>query len=155
MDEKKYQETADEEQGGALRGILGALIGALVGSIPWFLVSTFADYFVAVLGALTGVAACYGYHLFKGRGSKTFALVVVILSSVIALFVAEFGSWMYLLCADPEWQADAASIGVSVARLAWESLMMPDNWSVMAPSMLLGMGIGVLGVISVGKNLLD
>ena len=55
MDEKKYQETADEEQGGALRGILGALIGALVGSIPWFLVSTFADYFVAVLGALTGV----------------------------------------------------------------------------------------------------
>ena len=56
---------------------------------------------------------------------------------------------MYVLCTDPEWQADAAYFGVSVARLAWESILMPENWGVILPSLGVGMLIGLLGVLSV------
>ena len=61
---------------------------------------------------------------------------------------------MYVLCSDPEWQADAAWYGIPVAQLAWESILMPENWGIMAPSMLMGMVIGVLGVVCVKQKVL-
>ena len=139
-------ELEEPPRGSALTGILGALFGALVGVVPWFLASTFADFFVGWLGFLVGVAACWGYRLFKGRRSTRFAMATVIVCSLLALFAAEIASWMYVLCSDPEWQADAAWYGIPVAQLAWESILMPENWGIMAPSMLMGMVIGVLGV---------
>ena len=140
-------ELEEPPRGSALTGILGALFGALVGAVPWFLTSTFADFFVGWLGFLVGVAACWGYRLFKGRRSTRFAMATVIVCSLLALFAAEIASWMYVLCSDPEWQADAAWYGIPVAQLAWESILMPENWGIMAPSMLMGMVIGVLGVV--------
>ena len=140
-------ELEEPPRGSALTGILGALFGALVGVVPWFLASTFADFFVGWLGFLVGVAACWGYRLFKGRRSTRFAMATVIVCSLLALFAAEIASWMYVLCSDPEWQADAAWYGIPVAQLAWESILMPENWGIMAPSMLMGMVIGVLGVV--------
>ena len=101
-------ELEEPPRGSALTGILGALFGALVGAVPWFLTSTFADFFVGWLGFLVGVAACWGYRLFKGRRSTRFAMATVIVCSLLALFAAEIASWMYVLCSDPEWQADAA-----------------------------------------------
>ena len=145
---------AEEPRGSAASGILGALLGALVGAVPWFQASTFASFFVGWLGFLVGVAACYGYRLFKGRRSTRFAMVTVIVSSILALFAAELASWMYVLCTDPEWQADAAWYGVSVAELAWGSIMMPENWGIMAPNMLMGMAIGVLGAVCVKQRVL-
>ena len=136
-------ELEEPPRGSALTGILGALFGALVGVVPWFLASTFADFFVGWLGFLVGVAACWGYRLFKGRRSTRFAMATVIVCSLLALFAAEIASWMYVLCSDPEWQADAAWYGIPVAQLAWESILMPENWGIMAPSMLMGMVIGV------------
>ena len=78
----------------------------------------------------------------------------VIVCSLLALFAAEIASWMYLLCSNPEWQADAAWYGIPVAQLAWESILMPENWGIMAPSMLMGMVIGVLGVVCVKQKVL-
>ena len=98
-------ELEEPPRGSALTGILGALFGALVGAVPWFLTSTFADFFVGWLGFLVGVAACWGYRLFKGRRSTRFAMATVIVCSLLALFAAEIASWMYVLCSDPEWQA--------------------------------------------------
>lgn len=138
-----------EEKGSAVLGILGALLGAIVGTIPWFLASTFADFFIGWLGFLTAVASAWGYRKLHGRRSLTFATVTVILCSMLTLFGAEIASWMYVLCTDPEWQADAAYFGVSVARLAWESILMPENWGVILPSLGVGMLIGLLGVLSV------
>ena len=138
-----------EEKGSAVLGILGALLGAIVGTIPWFLASTFADFFIGWLGFLTAVASAWGYRKLHGRKSVTFATVTVILCSMLTLFGAEIASWMYVLCTDPEWQADAAYFGVSVARLAWESILMPENWGVILPSLGVGMLIGLLGVLSV------
>ena len=138
-----------EEKGSAVLGILGALLGAIVGTIPWFLASTFADFFIGWLGFLTAVASAWGYRKLHGRRSLTFATVTVILCSMLTLFGAEIASWMYVLCTDPEWQADAACFGVSVARLAWESILMPENWGVILPSLGVGMLIGLLGVLSV------
>ena len=132
-------ELEEPPRGSALTGILGALFGALVGAVPWFLTSTFADFFVGWLGFLVGVAACWGYRLFKGRRSTRFAMATVIVCSLLALFAAEIASWMYVLCSNPEWQADAAWYGIPVAQLAWESILMPENWGIMAPSMLMGM----------------
>lgn len=147
-------ELEEPPRGSALTGILGALLGALVGAVPWFLASAFADFFVGWLGFLVGVAACWGYRLFKGRRSTRFAMATVIVCSLLALFAAEIASWMYVLCSDPEWQADAAWYGIPVAQLAWESILMPENWGIMAPSMLMGMVIGVLGVVCVKQRVL-
>ena len=147
-------EVEEKPRGNAVSGIFGALLGAFVGAVPWFLASTFADFFVGWLGFLVGVAACYGYRLCKGRRSTRFAMVTVIASSLLALFAAEIASWMYVLCSDPDWQADAAWLGISVAELAWGSILMPENWGIMAPSMLMGMVIGVLGVVCVRQKVL-
>ncbi len=142
-------EAPEKPEGSAALGILGALLGAIVGTIPWFLASTFADFFIGWLGFLTAVASAWGYRKLHGRKSVTFATVTVILCSMLTLFGAEIASWMYVLCTDPEWQADAAYFGVSVAQLAWESILMPENWGVILPSLGVGMLIGLLGVLSV------
>ena len=126
-EEKQFPQPSPElpeEKGSAALGILGALLGAIVGTIPWFLASTFADFFIGWLGFLTAVASAWGYRKLHGRKSVTFATVTVILCSMLTLFGAEIASWMYVLCTDPEWQADAAYYGVSVARMAWESILM-------------------------------
>lgn len=144
----------EEPRGSIAGGIVGALLGALVGVIPWFLASTYTSFFIGWLGFLVGVAACFGYKLLHGRRSARFATATVIVCSMLAIFAAEVASWMVILCTDPEWQADAAWYGISVVRLAWESILMPENWGVMAPSMLMGMGIGILGVLSVRPKVL-
>ena len=81
-------------------------------------------------------------------------MTVIVISSILVLFAAEIASWMYVLCSDPDWQKDAALIGIPVARLAWESIRMPDNWHIMAPNMLIGMTIGLLGVVSARRRVL-
>ena len=43
--EARLPPPSPEEKGSAAPGILGALLGAIVGSIPWFLTSTFVDFF--------------------------------------------------------------------------------------------------------------
>lgn len=141
-------------QGGIVNGIFGALLGALLGAIPWFLASTFTNYFVGLLGALTGIAACYGYRLFHGRRSTGFAMAAVIISSTLAIFAAQLASWMYILCTDSNWQADAAQLGIPVALLALKSILMPENLSILAPDMIIGMFIGILGIVSVKQKVL-
>ena len=147
--EARLPPPSPEEKGSAAPGILGALLGAIVGSIPWFLTSTFVDFFPGWLGLLTAVASAWGYRKLHGRRSLRFATVTVILCSLLTLFGAEIASWMYVLCTDPEWQADAACFGVSVARLAWESILMPENWGVILP----GLGVGMLIILKPDKKL--
>lgn len=140
-----------EDKGSVPMGVIGALLGALVGAIPWFFVSTFTSFYVGWLGFLVGWAAAFGYQKLKGRKSFGFAIVVVVISSLLALIVAEYGSWMFVLCTDPEWQADAAWLGVPVARLAFESLLMPENFEIILPGLAMGLVIGGLGIFSAGK----
>ena len=140
-----------EDKGSVPLGILGALLGALVGAIPWFLVSAFTSFYVGWLGFLVGWAAAFGYQKLKGRRSFGLAIAMVVICSLLALVVAEYGKWMYVLCTDPEWQADAAYWGVPVARLAFESLMMPENLKVILPGLAMGLVIGGLGILSAGK----
>ena len=147
-------EWEDTPQGNRVTGVIGAMLGAMIGAIPWFIASTFTSNFIGWLGFLTGIAACYGYRLFRGRRSTRFAMTVIVISSILVLFAAEIASWMYVLCSDPDWQKDAALIGIPVARLAWESIRMPDNWHIMAPNMLIGMTIGLLGVVSARRRVL-
>ena len=140
-----------EDQGSVPLGVIGALLGALAGAVPWFLVSTFSDFYVGWLGFLVGWAAAFGYQKLKGRRAFGFAMVTVVICSLLALVTAEYGSWMFVLCTDPEWQADAAWYGIPVARLAFESLIMPENFGVILPGLAMGLVIGGLGIFSAGK----
>ena len=146
------EEQPQREEGSALLGFLGAFLGACVGAIPWFLVSTFTNFYVGWLGFLVAWASVFGYQKLKGRKSYGFAMVAVVGSSLIALVLAEFGGWMFMLCTDPGWQADAARWRVPVARLAFDSLMMPENWHIILPNLGIGLLIGGLGIFSARKN---
>ena len=140
-----------EDRGSVPMGIVGALLGALVGAVPWFLVSTFTSFYVGWLGFLVGWAAAFGYQKLKGRKSFGLAIAAVVISSLLALVAAEYGKWMYLLCIDPDWQADAAYLGIPVALLAFESLLLPENFKVILPNLAVGLVIGGLGIFSAGK----
>ena len=140
-----------EDPGSVPMGILGALLGALAGAVPWFLVSAFTSFYVGWLGFLVGWAAAFGYQKLKGRKSFGLAMVTVVICSLLALIVAEYGKWMYVLCTDPGWQADAAWLGIPVALLAFESLMLPENFEVILPNLAIGLLIGGLGILSAGR----
>ena len=89
-------EWEDTPQGNRVTGVIGAMLGAMIGAIPWFIASTFTSNFIGWLGFLTGIAACYGYRLFRGRRSTRFAMTVIVISSILVLFAAEIASWMYV-----------------------------------------------------------
>ena len=139
-----------EDQGSIPMGAVGALLGALVGAIPWFLVSAFTTFYVGWLGFLVGWAAAFGYRKLKGRKSFGLAMATVVISSLLALIVAEYGSWMLRLCMDPDWQADAAYYGIPVARLAFESLLLPENLEIILPGLVMGLVLGGLGILAAG-----
>ena len=146
-----HEPEVPEDKGSVLMGILGAILGALVGAVPWFLVSAFTSFYVGWLGFLAGWAAVFGYRKLKGRKSFRLAIAVVVICSLLALIVAEYGAWMLRLCTDPGWQADAARYGIPVARLAFESLLLPENFKVILPGLVIGLLIGGLGIFSAGK----
>lgn len=143
-----------EERGSRPRGVLGALIGALVGAIPWFLASSFTGWFIGWLGFLIAYAACFGYQKLGGYRSTRFAMGCVITVSVLALFLAEIGSFIYAVYADADCQALAAYYSVSPFVLALVFLQEPSVWGDLLPNLLIGMGIGALGVFSARSNVL-
>lgn len=143
------------ETGGYVRGFAGALLGALIGVIPWFLASTFINFFVGWLGFLVGVAACWGYRKLRGARRPGYAMTVVIVCSVLALVLAEFASWMFVLCTDPEWQADAAWYGIPVAQMALKAILMPENWHLILPGLAVGLLIGGLGIAASRRKVLE
>lgn len=133
-------------------GILGGLLGALVGAVPWFLVATFTGFFVGWLGFLVAWCSYFGYRLFRGVKNKAFALSVIIICSVAAIIFSDFCGNMVALYRDADWQATAAQYGVSVAELAFVSITATENLSILLPNLLIGLAIGVLGIISIRKQ---
>lgn len=141
-------EIEETPKGSVILGILGALVGAVIGAIPWFLASTFTSFFIGYLGFLIGWAAAFGYGKLHGRRSFGVAMVIVVVSSIVALVLADLASNMYVLCTDPGWQADARRWRVPVAELAFFSIIDPDNLHIVLPNLLIGLLIGLLGVAS-------
>lgn len=144
----------DEAQGSRVLGILGAVIGAAVGAVPWFLVSTFAGWFVGWLGFLVGWAACVGYRKLGGYRSTRFATAAVIVASILALLLAEVASFIYAVCADADCQTVAAYHRISTFHLALLFLQVADVWRDLLPNLLIGMAVGVLGVFSARSHVL-
>ena len=75
-------------QGSYVTGVIGALIGGLVGAIPTILTIWFLERIWVLLYALIPLCAYWGYKKLRGRMSRG-AVVVVILSSVLQLFIME------------------------------------------------------------------
>lgn len=136
-------------------GLLGALLGAVVGAVPWFLASTFANFFIGWLGFLVGWCACWGYRKFHGARRTGYAMTVIILCSILAVVLSEFASNMYMICTDFEWQRSARYMGVSVYRLAAEVLMMRENLQYILPNLVIGLLIGGLGIFSARRQVLE
>lgn len=141
-------EVEETPKGSVILGIVGAFLGAVVGAVPWFLASTLTSFFIGYLGFLIGWAAAFGYGKFHGRRSYPLAMVTVVVCSVAALVLADFASNMLSLCTDYEWQRAARYYGVSVAELAFVSIIDPENLHVILPNLIMGLLIGLLGVAS-------
>lgn len=141
-------------RGNALLGILGALLGSTYRRGTMVSGEYLCKYFCRLAWLFCGGCCLLWLSLCKGRRSTRFAKVTVIASSIFALFASEIASWMFTLCTDPEWQADAAQYGIPVAKLAWDSLMMPENWNIIGPNMVMSMFIGVIGVVCVERKVL-
>ena len=135
--ETVYQgpELEETSKGSEILVIVGALVGAVVGAIPWFLASTFTHFFIGYLGFLIGWASAFGYGKLNGRRSFPFAIITVVVCSIIALVLADFASNMYVLCTDAEWQHDAWLMGMSVAELAYLSITAPENLRIILPNL--------------------
>ena len=140
-----------EDKGSVPLGVIGALLGALVGAVPWFLVSSFTGFYVGWLGFLVGWASAFGYRKLKGRKSFRLAIAAVVICSLLALVAAEYGSYLYMLCTDPDVQLIADLYGISVTRLAFEVLLSSEVFEDILPSLAVGLLIGGLGILSVGK----
>lgn len=148
------EEEIQDGAGSYILGFAGAFLGALIGVVPWFLASTFAHFFVGWLGFLVGIAACWGYQKCRGARRTGYAMTVIVICSILALVLAEFGSWIFLLCTDPDWQADAAYYGIPVAQMAFASLLMPENLPHILPDLGMGLLIGIFGIISSRQKVL-
>ena len=145
-----YRPEVPEDQGSALMGIFGALLGALVGAVPWFLVSTFTSFYVGLLGFLVGWAAAFGYRKLKGRKSFGLAMAVVVICSLLALVAAEYGSYLYALCTDPDFQSTAEWYGIPTVWLALRYLLLPQVFEDILPNLAIGLLIGAFGIFSSG-----
>lgn len=141
-------ELEETSKGSVILGIVGALVGAVIGAIPWFLASTFTNFFIGYLGFLIGWAAAFGYGKLHGRRSFPLAMITVVVCSIIALVLADFASNMYVLCTDADWQATAHRFHMSVAELAYLSITDRDNLHLILPNLVIGLLIGMLGVAS-------
>ena len=148
--ETRYRgpEIEEESKGSTVLGIIGAFLGAVVGAVPWFLASTFAHFFIGYLGFLVGWAAAFGYGKLHGRRSYRFAMVTVVICSILALVLADFASYMFVLCTDADWQETAYYYGVPVYVLAAILVTAPENLHLILPNLLIGLLIGILGVVS-------
>ena len=148
--ETRYRgpEIEEESKGSAVLGIIGALLGAVVGAVPWFLASTFTHFFIGYLGFLIGWASAFGYGKLHGRRSYRFAMVTVVICSILALVLADFASNMVALCTDADWQETAYYYGVPVYVLAAILITAPENLHLILPNLLIGLLIGILGVVS-------
>jgi len=131
-----------------LKGLLGAVLGALLGAIPWFLVSTFLEFYVGWLGFIVGFAAFFGYKLLKGARVKWYGITVMILLSTVAIYISEFFSYVYVFANDPEWIQYAALEGMDVVPYVILSLIMPENLLLLLQDTAVGIIIGILGVCS-------
>lgn len=69
-------------------GLVGALLGAVIGCIPWFIVSTFMNYFVGLLGFVVGIASFFGYKLLKGPKKTVYAFGTILLCSALCVLLS-------------------------------------------------------------------
>ncbi len=139
-----------------LRGFLGALLGALVGAIPWFIVSTFFNFFVGWLGFLVGLASFFGYKLFKGAKSLPFAMVSIIVLSILAICAAEFTGYavsMYQALAEVAADYGAVLSSGELLSLTFEStsewIFSSEMIGSVVGNLIIGLVIAVLGIVAV------
>ncbi len=143
-----------------LTGLLGALLGALIGAIPWYIVSTHFDFFVGYLGFLIGICAFFGYKLFRGARNTVYAIAIVILCAIFALLLS-----MYASCFTKIWDtfdeygvfSDSDMSFSNQFDLVFKStnkaLAESEVQKKLLPSLLVGLGLGLLGVFSMLKSI--
>lgn len=150
--ERSAQEQAEAARSGGsvAGGILGAVLGALVGAIPWALAYYFG-WFVGWLGFLIGLAAKFGYDLFKGRQTKIKGFVILIVTLAAVIF-AEYASIVILFLTDPDVQAMNYGLGqvLSLIRFAARS---SEFTSAVVRDVLLGIVFALLGIVGMLRQI--
>lgn len=160
-----YQSSPLNEKEPASRyilGFVGALLGAVVGCIPWFIVSTFMNYFVGLLGFVVGIASFFGYKLLKGPKKTVYAYAVVLACSIVCILVSgAVGYYVSVVHATiedlgitmSEFSATLEMLGYTHISFYMEMLQEPD----VMPEFLLNIGIGlvlgILGIVSVRRHI--
>lgn len=144
-------ELEETPKGSVILGIVGALVGAVIGAIPWFLASTFTNFFISYLGLLIGLASAFGYRKLNGRRSFGLAMTVVVICSIIALVLSDFASNVYQLCTYDEVVSAAKWYRTSPVWLSIQLLLDPEILVELLPNLVIGLIMGLLGVAASGR----
>lgn len=92
VDEKSLKETNKVEikkeiikvnKSNYITGILGAIVGGFIGAVPWILAYIYGNMMIAVLAILIAGGAYYGYKLCKGKVTKKFPIIIMLISIII------------------------------------------------------------------------
>ncbi|NLO82381.1 MAG: hypothetical protein GX094_04895 [Clostridiales bacterium] len=126
-----------------IQGLVGALAGGIVASIPWIIFSYFG-WFVAILGLVIGKASLKGYKMFGGKlgmGTRWIILGVtafsIVFSEVVTYVIA------IMVYHEIPFSMD----------IVYFVLTTPDVIREMAPNILMGCFMGLLGVFQLFKDI--
>lgn len=142
-------------------GFVGALLGAVVGCIPWFIVSTFMNYFVGLLGFVVGIASFFGYKLLKGPKKTVYAYAVVLACSIVCILISGAVGF-YVTVMNELAKSFEVSYGelmemISLSGYTGTSFLIElcqedaELLTNFVTNMVLGLVLGILGIVCVRK----
>ena len=144
-----YNDRFEKKQGepvtSYLTGLLGALFGAVAGVLPWFIASRFLNFQFGWLAFLVSTGAFFGYRWFRGAHNTSYAMTVIVLFSLLAMFLSNL----------VECGLDYIAVNPEVSLLqAMQLYLTGGNIQLVFSGMLFGILFAALGLAAIRGRVL-
>lgn len=144
-----YNDHFEKKQGepmtAYITGLLGALLGAVAGVLPWFIASRFLNFQFGWLAFLVSTGAFFGYRWFRGAHNTSYAMTVIVLFSLMAMFLSN------LLECGLDYVAVNPETSLLQAMLLY---LMGGNIQLVLSNMLFGVLFAALGLVAIRGRVL-